>query len=186
MVRIETNKVILTPLRLKQMQAFKTLAMDDRIKYMVYYPMYDMDAIRDFLLKSNDNWFHYEYDDVVPSNLSFSVVPRDISEGEFSSRDCIGVITLYFDTYTIKQCIELSWLLHFSHQGRGLMTEAVKAVMDWAQQKYQPDGFFACCDQRNESSRRLCERLNMRFDRCQFEHGREEYRYVKSCKRPSL
>ena len=174
---IATDRLILSPLGFKHFGAFSILAMDKNIKYMVFYPMKNTDRVRSFLLQSSDNWSRKNNNGVIPSELSFSVIVKAEDNGKYSFRDCIGVVTLYFGKYERSSSIELGWLLHPLYRKNGYAKESVTAVMEWAEKEYSPKYFFACCDQRNEESRRLCERLNMKFNESRFAHGREEYEY---------
>lgn len=57
---------------------------------------------------------------------------------------------------------ELTYSLSRQHWGKGLMTEAARAVMNWAFQTYSFNRMFAYCDPRNVRSRRVLEKLGMK------------------------
>jgi RimJ/RimL family protein N-acetyltransferase len=57
---------------------------------------------------------------------------------------------------------EIGYSLSSRHWGRGLMTEAAKAVMDWAFQAHGLNRMFASCDPRNVGSWRVMEKLGMK------------------------
>ena len=57
---------------------------------------------------------------------------------------------------------ELTYSLSCQHWGKGLMTEAARAVMNWAFQTYSFNRMFAYCDPRNVRSRRVLEKLGMK------------------------
>ena len=57
---------------------------------------------------------------------------------------------------------ELTYSLSRQHWGKGLMTEAARAVMNWAFQTYSFNWMFAYCDPRNVRSRRVLEKLGMK------------------------
>ncbi|MFC2070275.1 GNAT family N-acetyltransferase [Chloroflexota bacterium] len=58
--------------------------------------------------------------------------------------------------------VELAYTLSRQHWGNGLMTEAARAVMNWAFQTYSFNRLFAWCDPRNIGSWRVLEKLGMK------------------------
>jgi RimJ/RimL family protein N-acetyltransferase len=58
--------------------------------------------------------------------------------------------------------VELAYSLSRQHWGKGLMTEAARAVMNWAFQTYSFNRIYATCDPRNERSWQVLERLGMK------------------------
>ncbi len=57
---------------------------------------------------------------------------------------------------------ELAYSLSRQHWGKGLMTEAARAVVSWAFQTYSFNRMFATCDPRNVGSYRVLEKLGMK------------------------
>jgi ribosomal-protein-alanine N-acetyltransferase len=57
---------------------------------------------------------------------------------------------------------ELAYSLSRQHWGKGLMTEAARAVMNWAFQTYSFNRMYAYCDPRNIGSWRVLEKLGMK------------------------
>ncbi len=57
--------------------------------------------------------------------------------------------------------VELTYSLSRRHWGKGMMTEAARAVMNWAFQTYSFNRMFAWCDPRNIGSSRVLEKLGM-------------------------
>ncbi len=75
----------------------------------------------------------------------------------------IGETTLNQRDEDLKnERVELAYSLSRQHWGKGLMTEAARAVMNWAFQTYSFNRMFAWCDPRNVGSRRVLEKLGMR------------------------
>ena len=56
---------------------------------------------------------------------------------------------------------EIGWVFGSAHQGKGLATEAARALVDLAFESYPLHRLFAQLDPRNGPSVRLCERLGM-------------------------
>ncbi|MDV3222925.1 GNAT family N-acetyltransferase [Intrasporangium sp.] len=59
--------------------------------------------------------------------------------------------------------VEVGWRQHVDHCGRGYMTEAARAVVDLGFQTGL-DRIVAVVDPENHPSRRICERLGMRYE----------------------
>jgi len=58
--------------------------------------------------------------------------------------------------------VELVYSLSRRYWGKGLMTEAAQAVVNWAFQSYSFNRMFAYCDPRNIGSRRVLEKIGMK------------------------
>ncbi len=71
----------------------------------------------------------------------------------------VGEVALVFRGPTQA---ELSWVVHPDVGGRGLATEATRALLDVGFGHYACHRIFAELDPRNTASMRLCERLGMR------------------------
>jgi RimJ/RimL family protein N-acetyltransferase len=71
----------------------------------------------------------------------------------------IGEVGLVFRSPTTG---ELSWVVHPDHGGRGLVTEATRALIDLGFGHYALHRIYAELDPRNLPSQRMCERLGLR------------------------
>jgi len=60
--------------------------------------------------------------------------------------------------------VELAYTLSRQHWNKGLMTEAARAVMNWAFQTYSFNRMFAWCDPRNIGSWRVLEKMGMKCE----------------------
>jgi len=58
--------------------------------------------------------------------------------------------------------VELAYSLSRQHWGKGLATEAARAVMNWAFQTYSFNRLYSWCDPRNIGSWRVLEKLGMK------------------------
>ena len=61
-----------------------------------------------------------------------------------------------------SQRAEIGYSLSSLHWGKGLMTEAARAVVDWAFQTYPINRMYAWSDPRNIGSWRVMEKLGMK------------------------
>ena len=83
----------------------------------------------------------------------------------------IGGIVLMIDLQ--HEIGELGYELSREHWGKGLMTEAARAVIDWGFQERRLAKIFAQADARNKRSLRVMEKLNMRREGVLRSHSRE-------------
>lgn len=73
----------------------------------------------------------------------------------------IGDVALWV-TDREHRLAEIGWVLDPDHGGRGLATEAVRAILDLAFESYRVHRVAAQMDARNEDSARLAQRVGMR------------------------
>lgn len=73
----------------------------------------------------------------------------------------VGEVALVFRGPTTG---ELSWVVHPDHGGRGLVTEATRALVDLGFGPCALHRIYAELDARNTASARLCERLGLRLE----------------------
>lgn len=69
----------------------------------------------------------------------------------------LGMVSLRVDGYKV----ELGYVLARAHWGRGYMTEAVRAVVDWALKQEGVYRVWAVCDVENRASARVLEKAGM-------------------------
>ena len=72
----------------------------------------------------------------------------------------IGGVTLYMMEERTEA--ELGWVLHKDYWRKGYVTEAARAVMDFAR-SLGVRRIFACCDSENVASYKLMEKLGMQL-----------------------
>lgn len=99
----------------------------------------------------------------------------------------VGEVSLILRAKEARQ-VELGWIFHPGHQGRGYASEAASALLDLAFTKADMHRAYARCDALNLASWRLMERLGMRREAHFREHalfkGRwdEEFIYAILCR----
>lgn len=95
----------------------------------------------------------------------------------------IGDVTLFLRSVEARQG-EIGFSFHTEFGGRGLATEAVRALVDWGFREAKLHRIFGRCDAKNERSWKLMERLGFRCEAHFHEHARfkgqwdEEFLYA--------
>lgn len=164
---IKTEHLSIEKLCFDHLDDFAAFAMDSSISYMFHYPMGRKSDVISYVSKAMNTWKM-----VIPLYLDFAIV---------KGGKCIGIVTAYFDSFMSDLSIELGWLVKPEYRRQHVAAEAVDAVMLWLYKIYEASYFYACCDVRNVSSRRFCEKMGMILYDHGFNHGREEYRYKLPC-----
>ena len=168
-IKLKTERLILRPLQMEDLQAVYEYAGDkEDIKYMVYLPKESIDETRNFLKEVCEQWEKEQ-----PDYYEFGV-----ALGE----KIIGAISIYMEDNGTKA--ELGWIINKNYRGMGYATEASRAAMDFAIKELGVTEIFAHCDIRNIPSANLMKKLGMTFehegDRHYDRTGEDarEYKYV--------
>jgi ribosomal-protein-alanine N-acetyltransferase len=140
---------------------------------------FSLDDVDDVLAYTNDpEWARYQVN-ILPVPYTRKDAEALVAMfSDHSKWDAIGMLQMFAITLEGKvigeivlnqrnedlknERIELTYSLSRQHWGKGLMTEAARAVMNWAFQTYSFNRMFAYCDPRNIGSRRVLEKLGMK------------------------
>lgn len=89
--------------------------------------------------------------------------------------DIAGILS--FNTINDRQA-EIGYWLAARHEGNGVMSRAVAALMSWYGDAGKLDTFIIRCGAANRPSNRLAQRLGFAFDYCQVRAEKIGDRYV--------
>lgn len=89
-------------------------------------------------------------------HVRFAVSPR-------GSRELAGEIVLTLMDAAAAQ-IEIGWVVHPDHAGRGIASEAARAAIEFAFSELGAHRVCASLDALNVSSAKVCERIGMRLE----------------------
>jgi len=140
---------------------------------------FTMDDVEDVLEYTNDpEWARYQVN--IPP-LPYSRKDAETLVAMFSDpAECvkIGILQIFAIEFESKvtgeihlnqreedrqnERVELVYSLLRQYWGKGLMTEAARAFMNWAFQTYSFNRIYAWCDPRNIGSCRVLEKLGMK------------------------
>lgn len=142
--KLLTERLVIEPVTINDLQDVAEYACDlDNAKYMIYLPYPSVEALKDYLDLSEKKW-----GTEAPDIYEFSVK----YEGHV-----IGGVSIYMSDD--RSFGELGWIISKKHWRKGFAFEATKAVMKFAVEELGLDTLTAECDERNEPSYRLMEKL---------------------------
>jgi RimJ/RimL family protein N-acetyltransferase len=143
--RFETERLRLHPPATEDAAAiFATYARDPEVtRYLTWRPHTSPDDTLEFLKYCADGW-------VKSGPFTWVITLRE-------SGRLAGAIELRPQGHRV----ELGYVLGRAYWGRGLMTEAVRAVTDWALAQADIYRVWAVCDVANHASARVLEKAGM-------------------------
>lgn len=155
---IRTERLTLRPVTMGDLETTHAYASDlENTRYMMFLPYASLEETARAIEKAVDEWRKPE-----PAFCEFAIVKDGLH---------IGGITLYIvEDRTVG---ELGWVLSKDHWNRGYVTEAARAMIPYAREKWGIRRLFACCDSENEASQRVMEKLGMH---CTVRDGRRTNR----------
>lgn len=147
-MEITTARLCLHPVDMSRLRSVHAYASDtENTRYMMYLPFESLEETAGFIREAEEQWRKPQ-----PDYLEFAILKDEIH---------IGGITLYF--LPDRTQAELGWVLNSAYLRRGYATEAAAALIEHAHQKWGISRVIACCDSENLGSRRVMEKLGMRF-----------------------
>ena len=147
-MEIKTERLALRPADRSYLESTHEYASDiENTRYMMYLPFESREETLGSLLDAEKQWKME-----APERCEFVILREDMH---------IGTITLYFLKDRAEG--ELGWVLNRKYWGCGYVGEAALAVMDYARAEWGMKRIIACCDSENHASRRVMEKLGMKY-----------------------
>ena len=147
-MEIMTQRLRLVPVSLEHVESTFEYASDiENTKYMMYLPFGSLEETRQSIVDAINEW-----NSSAPKRLEFAVMMGDAH---------IGGLTLYY--LEDRTHGELGWVMNKAYWGRGYITEAAQGLMYYAAKELGISRIIACCDSENMASRRVMEKLGMKF-----------------------
>ena len=145
---IETARLQLTPPVVEDAQEiFSSYAQDAEVtKYLVWRPHPSVETTRDFLFRCLAAW---------ALGTAFPWVIRRKEDDRI-----LGMIEIRVDGYRA----DLGYVLARPYWGQGIMTEAVRAVVNWALNEPAIYRVWAVCDVDNKASARVLEKAGLQHE----------------------
>ena len=147
-MEIRTPRLMLRPVTMADLATTHAYAGDlENTRFMMFLPYADEAETAAALREAVELW---RMDS--PERYEFALCLTDGTH--------IGGLTLYMMEDRTEA--ELGWVLHRDYWRRGYVTEAARALMDFAR-TLGVRRIFACCDSENVASYRAMEKLGMRL-----------------------
>lgn len=124
---------------------FSYSSTDENTHYMLTSPFLTIDDTQEFLSKCIA-----EYESEHPRYLSFAVVYNSVHVGEV------------FASISEKEA-DIGWIIDKDYWGKGIATSGAKMFIEYLKREYGVDYFVAYCDARNIASKRVMEKIGMRY-----------------------
>ena len=148
-IEIKTERLKLRPLRLQDLNDVHTYASDlENTRYMLFLPNDTLEETEAFLRSAQQEWQREQ--------------PEDYEFGIELDGHVIGAVSVYLTEDRTEG--EMGWILNKRFWRKGYMLEAAMTVRNYAIQKLGVMRLVAHCDDRNEPSWRLMEKLSFRME----------------------
>ncbi len=142
-IEIRTERLRLVPLGFRFYDSVCEYATDpENTRYMIFLPESPAEAAQ-FLKDADAEWGKDS-----PEFYEFAVLYGD---------EHVGAVSVYFE----NGAGELGWILNKKYWGRGITTEAARAMVRYFAENMGTTHFIAHCDAENTASRRVMEKLGM-------------------------
>lgn len=145
---IQTKRLLLRPLKISDINTVHEYASDlENTKYMMFLPNTSLKETLNFLEGVEREWKKED-----PSTFEFAIILDDIH---------IGAVSISLNKS--NETGEIGWILNKKYWNCGYVTEAAKAVLDFAKNKLKLKKVIAQCDFRNTPSFKVMEKLGMKL-----------------------
>jgi RimJ/RimL family protein N-acetyltransferase len=142
---IETERLVLRIPSLADAEAiFNSYAQDENVlRYLIWLPHKDIHETEAFLADCVVAWKN-------TSRFPYVIVLRD-------SDEVIGMIEIRLNDFKA----DVGYVVSRQHWGKGVATEALRSLVDWALRQPAIFRVWALCDVDNPASARLLEKVGM-------------------------
>lgn len=150
-IELTTERLSLRPLRMEYLKTTYRYQGDRELtRYMMFLPDASIEATEKFIKEieaeqQSENQRRFEF-----------VILKD--------EEHIGGISVYLEKDDGETVGELGWIINKEYWGKGYVTEAAKAVMDFSFRQLGLRKLIAHCDARNEASARVMQKIGMKLE----------------------
>ena len=150
---IETERLILRPWRETDAEDLFRYASDVRVSEMALWPCHtSVEMSREVIRKF-----------FIPNDANFAMICKETGE----AIGCIGLVPVGDEHYSATGGQrEVGYWIGYPHWGRGLTTEALRALLTYCSSRLEIDSLLLTTDARNRGSQRVAEKCGfVQFDR---------------------
>lgn len=149
---ITTERLVLSPAGTKYLHLDYEYTSDpENTRYMAHLPNANIEECAEYLAQIDAEWAKPQ-----PGSYEFAISMN----GEY-----VGRVSL-FPEENDRTRAELGWIIHKKYWGRGIVTEAARALIRFASEELGVRHFIAHCDSENIGSYRVMEKLGMTRTGC--------------------
>lgn len=151
-IELTTERLFIRPLCMKDLNTTYRYQGDKELtRYMLFLPDESIDVTKAFI-----KGIEAEQKSGNQRRFEFII---------FKDSEHIGGISVYLEQDNGEIVGELGWIINEEYQGKGYVTEAARAVMDFSFNTLGLKKLIAHCDARNKASERVMQKLGMRLER---------------------
>lgn len=148
-IELHTERLLLRPLNVSDLITVHEYSTDtENTKYMIHLPNKSVEETHNFLVCVSAEWQKKE-----PSFYEFAIIYDSLH---------IGAVSVYLNEDKTEG--ELGWILNKKYWGKGFATEAALAVKTFAVHQLKVKNLVAHCDNRNNTSAHVMEKIGLIFD----------------------
>lgn len=147
-IEFKTERLLIRSMQIRDLKTTYAYQGDHELtKYMMFLPDESIEATKRFI------------EEIETEQQGEN--PRRFEMVIFLGEEHIGGISIYLEEDNGETVGELGWILREEYQGKGYITEAAKAVMEWSFTNLGIKKIIAHCDQRNKASKKVMENIEM-------------------------
>lgn len=144
---LTTERLVLRPAGMQYLRSTYEYTSDpENTRFMTHLPNASIEECAEYLAQTDAEWAK-----PVPGYYEFAI----LLDGEH-----IGGVSLFPEEADPTRA-ELGWIIHKKHWGKGIVTEAARALIDFGVRELRITHFVAHCDSENTGSYRVMEKLGM-------------------------
>lgn len=157
-IEIKTDRLLIRSMTSKDVETTYAYQGDEELtKYMLYMPDESIEVTAEFIRGIEE-----EQNGNNPKRFEMIVLLEN---------EHIGGVSIYIEEDDPKVG-ELGWLIKKEFQGKGYITEAAKALMEYSFENLGLEKIYARCDSRNIASEKVMKKLEMFLE----EEGKRFYK----------
>lgn len=144
---IKTTRLILRPIQESDMEAIHEYAGDREITMMMFLPNETKSETEKFVYDSIAEWKNEN-----PKDREFVIVYKD---------NVIGGINL--ESCNEERIYEIGWIVNKNYRGKGIASEAARALVEYAFDFLGARKIIAHCDSKNKASEKVMMKIGMQL-----------------------
>lgn len=148
---LKTERLFICPLSMEYLEStYKYQGDKELTRYMMFLPDESIKATREFI-----EGIELEQQSDKQRRFEFVIL---------KGKEHIGGVSVYLEQDDGETVGELGWIIKKEYWGKGYVTEAAKALMDFSFNELGLRKLIAHCDRRNKASARVMQKIGMTLE----------------------